>query len=198
MPYRTALDIQMEAVREAAEHGSERLLVGEHPPVITLGRNSGSDHLHVSPEYLAEKGIDLVQASRGGSITCHFPGQLVIYPILRLDRRPGGLRRLVRDLEEAVIQTLEELSLAAHRTQSRPGVWVGPGKIASIGLALKHWVSYHGLALNVGADTSLFDLITPCGLHGVTVTSVHRELHRAEQQTMSEIKHRLLQHVRKF
>ncbi|WP_235185459.1 lipoyl(octanoyl) transferase LipB [Desulfonatronum thiodismutans] len=195
MPYDQALGIQAEAVRDVATGGAERLLVLEHPLVITLGRNSGAEHLLVSPETLAERGIQLVHAARGGSVTCHFPGQLVIYPILRLNQRPGGLRRLVFDLEEAVIRTLTPYGLPAARNPGRPGVWIQDRKIASIGLALKNWVTFHGLALNVGLNTSLFDLITPCGLSGVRVTSVHGELGR-EEPGVAEVKEALVAALR--
>ena len=194
-PYDQALDIQAEAVRDVAIGGAERLLVLEHSPVITLGRNSGAEHLLVSPKILAQRGIQLVHAARGGSVTCHFPGQLVIYPILRLNQRPGGLRRLVFDLEEAVIRTLTPYGLPAVRQPGRPGVWIRDRKIASIGLALKHWVTFHGLALNVTRNTSLFDLITPCGLPGVRVTSVHGELGR-EKPKMAEVKEALVAALR--
>ena len=196
MPYDRALAIQAEAVREAAAGGAERLLVLEHPPVITLGRNSGAEHLLIPPKTLAERGIQLVHTARGGSVTCHSPGQLVVYPILRLNQRPGGLRRLVSDLEEAVIQTLTPYGLPPTRHPGRPGVWIRDRKIASIGLALKHWVTFHGLALNVTRNTSLFNLITPCGLPGVRVTSVHGELGR-EEPGMAEVKDALVVALRK-
>lgn len=191
MPYDEALDIQAGAVRDVAGGGAERVLVLEHPSVITLGRNSGAEHLLVSPETLARRGIQLVHAARGGSVTCHFPGQLVIYPILRLNQRSGGLRRLVSDLEEAVIRTLTPYGLPAVRQPGRPGVWIRDRKIASIGLALKHWVTFHGMALNVTRNTSLFDLITPCGLSGVRVTSVHGEL-GGDEPEMSQVKESLI------
>jgi len=190
MPFGQALDIQMAAVQEVAKGEAERIFCVEHPPVITLGRNSGREHLLVPPEVLEQQGISLVQASRGGSISCHFPGQLVACPILRMARRPGGLRGLVHDLEEAVIQAVAFFGLQARRSSGRPGVWVGERKIASIGLGLRKWVSFHGLALNVCKDTSLFDLITPCGLHGVRPTSVHGELNR-ERPDLREMKEAL-------
>lgn len=186
MPFDQALVIQNKAVQEVTAGGAERLLVLEHPPVITLGRNSGAEHLRIAPETLTRQGIQVVQTSRGGSVTCHYPGQLVVYPILHLDRRPGGLRRLVSTLEEAVIRTLASYGLPATRSHGRPGVWVQDRKIASIGLALKHWVTFHGLALNVTRDTSLFDLVIPCGLPGVRVTSIHGELGR-DGPAMSEV-----------
>lgn len=190
MPFDQALDIQTAAVEEVAKGEKEQIFFVEHPPVITLGRNSGREHLLVAPEVLKQKGISLVQASRGGSITCHYPGQLVAYPILRMARRPGGLRGLVHDLEEAVIQTLALFALHAQRSPGRPGVWIEDRKIASIGLGLRKWVSFHGLALNVCKDTSLFEMITLCGLNGVRPTSVHGELNR-ERPDMRDIKQAL-------
>lgn len=190
VPFDQALSIQAAAVEEVACGGPERIFFAEHPPVITLGRNSGREHLLVSPEFLAQNGIALVRTSRGGSITCHYPGQLVVYPILRMARRPGGLRGLVHDLEEAVMRTLAFFGLHARRSPGRPGVWIGERKIASIGLGLRKWVSFHGLALNVRKDTSLFDLITLCGLHGIRPASVHGELN-LERPDMQEIKEAL-------
>ncbi|WP_045218457.1 lipoyl(octanoyl) transferase LipB [Desulfonatronum thioautotrophicum] len=187
MPYDRALAIQDHAVEEVSGGGLERLLVLEHPPVITLGRNSGVEHLRIAPETLTRRGIQVVQTSRGGSVTCHYPGQLVVYSILRLDRRSGGLRRLVHTLEQAVIRVLNAFGLPSTRSPGRPGVWVQERKIASIGLGLKRWVSFHGLALNVTRDTALFDLITPCGLPGVQVTSVQAELGRDEPE-LAEVK----------
>lgn len=190
MAFDQVVNIQMAAVEEVANGGQERIFFVEHPPVITLGRNSGRDHLLVAQEVLEQQGISLVQTSRGGSITCHYPGQLVVYPILRMARRPGGLRGLVQDLEEAVIRVLALFGLQALRSPARPGVWIGERKIASIGLGLRKWVSFHGLALNVCRDTSLFDLITLCGLYGVRSTSVHGELKR-ERPDMQEMKRAL-------
>jgi len=193
--YIRALAHQSVAVQEVAAGRVERLLVMEHPPVITLGRNSGAEHLRITPETLTHQGIQVVQTSRGGSVTCHYPGQLVVYPILRLNHRPGGLRQLVSALEEAVIRALASYGLSATRSPGRPGIWIKERKIASIGLALKNWVTYHGLALNVNRDTSLFDLIRPCGLPGVRVTSVHGELDRDEPE-ISAMSGTLIRHLR--
>ena len=192
MPFARAQQMQLAAVEEVAAGGSERIFLVEHPPVITLGRNSGQEHLHASHGYLAAQGIDLIQTARGGSITCHYPGQLVAYPILRMARRPGGLHGLVHALEEAVIKVLAGFDLSAQRCPGRPGVWIRERKVASIGLGLRKWISYHGLALNLCRDTSLFDLITLCGLHGVRPTSVHGELN-SDRPGMDELKTALTQ-----
>lgn len=187
MPFVPAQELQLAALEEVAAGGQERIFLVEHPPVITLGRSSGREHLRVDPEFLAARGIALVQTARGGSITCHYPGQLVAYPILRMARRPGGLHGLVHALEAAVISVLAEFDLSAQRCSGRPGVWIGERKIASIGLGLRKWISYHGLALNLCRDTSLFELITLCGLRGVRPASVHGELN-ANRPDMERLK----------
>ncbi|MBU1247491.1 MAG: lipoyl(octanoyl) transferase LipB [Proteobacteria bacterium] len=181
IPYLEAEAIQLARHAEVLAGGPEALFVLEHPRVITLGRQGGRENLHVSDDYLAEQGIELVQASRGGNITCHFPGQLVAYPVLRIDRRPGGIKRFFRDMEEAVLQTARHFGVEAGRDPERPGVWVGATmdrKICSIGIAVKRWVSYHGLSFNIGHDLSLFELITLCGLTGATPTSLCLEAGR--------------------
>jgi lipoyl(octanoyl) transferase len=174
--YAAALLTQQEASLRVSAGGEESLFLLEHPPVITFGRNGGKEHLPFHRDFFAERGVDIVQSTRGGSITCHFPGQMVAYPILRVDRRPGGLRRFFFDMEESVIRTLGRFGLDSGRLQGRPGVWVGGRKICSIGIAVKRWITSHGLSLNVAEDLSLFSLIAPCGLPGVQATSLHREL----------------------
>lgn len=176
VPYREAEALQLEAVEAVLAGGEETLFLLEHPPVVTLGRQGGLENLHVAPEFLAAQGVDLCRISRGGNITCHFPGQLVAYPVFRIERRPGGVRRFFYDLEEAVIRTVARFGVRAARWEGRPGVWVGNGKICSIGVAVRRWVTYHGLALNVGRDLSLFDRITLCGLSDARPTSILLEL----------------------
>jgi lipoyl(octanoyl) transferase len=178
--YASAWELQQAAAAETAGGGREALFLLEHPPTITFGRNGGAEHLPFSPAFFAERGISLAQADRGGSITCHFPGQMVAYPVMRLERRPGGLRRFFHDLEESVIRTLARFSLSAGREHGRPGVWVQGRKICSTGIAVKRWISTHGLSLNLSADLALFDLVSPCGLAGVQATSIHRERGNAD------------------
>lgn len=180
--------VQLERLALVSEGAEDTLFVLEHPPTITLGRNGGRENLLVGDEALARQGVELVQTRRGGNITCHFPGQLVAYPVFRISSRPGGLRRFFFDLEEVVIRTLGHFGLAAVRAQGRPGVWIGPRKIASIGIGMRRWTSYHGLSLNVGRDLSLFRLITLCGLPDAEPTSLHCEL-RDESISMQEVKH---------
>lgn len=196
IPYHQAEALQLVAVRQVLDGGEETLFLLEHPPVITVGRQGGLENLHASPEFLAAQGVDLARVSRGGNITCHFPGQLVAYPVLRIERRPGGLRGFFQDLEEAVIRALGKFGVAGERWQGRPGVWVAGRKICSIGVAVRRWVTYHGLALNVGPDLSLFARITLCGLPDARPTSLHLELERvpgAALPTMDQVKHALAQ-----
>ncbi len=174
--YDAALSLQMQRVEAVAagERGAALFLL-EHAPVITLGRSGSTANLLVSPELLEQRGVALVHAKRGGDVTCHFPGQLVAYPIMRLAGRPGGLRGVFHDLEEVVIRLLSGFSITAGRQEGRPGVWLGQRKIASVGLGVRRWVTFHGLALNVLEDVGLFSAITPCGLADAVPTSMELE-----------------------
>jgi lipoyl(octanoyl) transferase len=185
--YRKAERLQLETLDAVMNGGEETLFLLEHPPVITLGRNGGEENLLVSRKALEARGVEVVQSTRGGNITCHFPGQLVGYPVFRIDRRPGGLKKFFADVEGAIIATLARFGVAAESREGFPGVWVGPKKIASIGIAVKRWTTYHGLALNIGSDLSLFDLITLCGLQDTAPTSLHLE-RGDESVTMQEVK----------
>ena len=195
--YADALTLQMQAVEDVLAGGEEVLFVLEHHPVITLGRHGGESYLSRSADELRAAGIEVAQASRGGNVTCHFPGQAVIYPVMRISRRPGGLKGYFHDLEQACIDALAALGVHAGRYPGRPGVWTGPRKIASVGVGVRRWVSYHGLALNAGPDLSLFSLVTACGLPGVEMTSVARELERsgdpAEGADIGRVKNALVQ-----
>ena len=131
--------IQMNRLAEVAEGAEDTLYLLEHPKTITLGRNGGRENLLVGENALAAQGVELVQTRRGGNITCHFPGQLVAYPVFRLAGRPGGLRRFFFDLEDVVIRTLGHFGLSAERWEGRPGVWIGSRKIASIGIGMRRW-----------------------------------------------------------
>jgi lipoyl(octanoyl) transferase len=138
----------------------------EHPPVFTLGMNSRPEHL------LATGDIPVVQVDRGGQVTYHGPGQLVVYPLLDLARAQLGVRTLVEGIERAVIATLEQWCIVAHGRRDAPGVYVGPRKIASVGLRVRKGCSYHGLALNVAMDLEPFRRINPCGYAGLEMAQV--------------------------
>ncbi|WP_028574902.1 lipoyl(octanoyl) transferase LipB [Desulfonatronovibrio hydrogenovorans] len=176
MDYNEAFQIQLEALKEVVDGGAERVFLLEHYPVITLGRNRTAANLLVTEKELQARGVDLVKTSRGGDITCHFPGQLVIYPILRIEKQPGGLKQFFLNLESAVITTLACYGIKAVRKEGRSGVFVQDRKIASTGIGVKKWTTYHGLALNIFRDLELFELINPCGVSGGKTTSVHLEL----------------------
>ncbi len=177
VPYREAVELQLD-LREAVKRGTgpEHLLLLEHPPVYTLGRNAGAADILASPEWLAARGIEVAECDRGGQVTYHGPGQLVGYPILNLSPDRRDVRRYVRDLQEVLIRTLAEYGVRAERRdgQAFVGVWAGEDKIASIGVHLSRWVTTHGFALNVATDLSHFAGIIPCGLRGIGLTSIER------------------------
>jgi lipoyl(octanoyl) transferase len=144
----------------------------EHPPTITIGRGTRDNNILVSDESLKRRGVYVCETERGGDVTFHGPGQQVIYPIIDLEQRGRDLHRLLRDLEEIVINFLGNYNLTGERLPGKTGVWVGDKKICAIGVAVKRWVSFHGLALNLCNDLSYFNLINPCGLPSSTVTSL--------------------------
>jgi lipoyl(octanoyl) transferase len=145
------------------------LLLVEHPPVVTLGRNSRPSHV------LRPDGLDIFEIERGGDVTFHGPGQLVGYPILDLTGHKPDLHWYLRTLEEALVIALAELGISAGRNPPFTGVWTRNRKIASIGIHVKQWVTWHGFALNVTTDLAQFERIVPCGIAGVEMTSVERE-----------------------
>ena len=189
MDYARALELQKQRVAalKAGDDAPEALLLVEHdPPAITLGRGSDAGNILASPEQLAAAGVEVHEISRGGEVTWHGPGQLVGYPILRLDTRGRDLHEYLRDLEEVLLRTLGRLGLAGRRVEGLTGVWVGREKVAAIGVAVSRWVSYHGFALNVCCDLSQYEWIVPCGIADRGVTSLSRLLGR--DVSLSEIK----------
>jgi lipoyl(octanoyl) transferase len=188
LPYLEALECQAQAVEARRQAGAgDRLLLLEHPPVITLGRGAKEENLLVSLESLNQRGIELYRVSRGGDITYHAPGQLVGYLIS--DLRAGGeldLHEFLRRMEASLIDALGELGLKSHRVAGMTGVYLDPEahrprrKLASIGVGVKHWISFHGFALNVDVDLSGFEAIVPCGLSDVEMTSIANELGEAD------------------
>ncbi len=177
VPYAKAWELQSRLAAARAEGRLERnlVLVLEHPPVFTLGKRGGRDNLLVPEAQLNQSGIPLVQVERGGNITYHGPGQLVVYPILRLQEAGLGVVDLVDRLEEVMIRTCAEWGICAGRNPLNRGVWVGMKKIGAIGIAVRRGVSFHGMALNVDPDLTPFGWIQPCGLAGVGVTSIRAE-----------------------
>lgn len=165
--YEAALRLQEAAVRarQAAAMG-DTLLILEHPHVFTLGRGADEGFLRRQPA-----GIAIHRVSRGGQITYHGPGQLIGYPILKLEGAACDVSRYLRDLESVIIDALARTGIASGRRDGMTGVWVGEKKVASIGVGLRRWVTFHGFALNVTCDLSYFDAIVPCGIAGCEMTS---------------------------
>jgi len=178
VPYGRALDLQRAVARAriSGEIEQDVLLLLEHPPVVTLGRSSKAKNLVASPALLAARGVELFEAERGGDVTFHGPGQLVGYPIVNLREHKQDLHWYLRQVEEVLIRALRVIGIASERSEGRTGVWTEGRKIASIGVHARDWVTWHGFALNVSTDLSYFDLMVPCGLAGVTMTSVQKEL----------------------
>jgi lipoyl(octanoyl) transferase len=162
--------------RLSGKLATDLLLLCEHPPVITLGRGTKPSSLPLDLESLRRRGIEVFEVERGGDVTYHGPGQLVGYPIFHLAQHKQDLHWYLRQLEEVLIVALREFGVAAERNVGYTGVWTGGRKIASIGVHAKQWVTWHGFALNVTTELAPFDLIIPCGIPGVVMTSVAREI----------------------
>jgi lipoyl(octanoyl) transferase len=175
VPYREALAFQRRAVElRSRDEAPDVLYVVEHDPVVTAGRSGHAENLLAGEDGLRRRGIDYVPVERGGDVTYHGPGQIVGYPIVSLAGLPGGrdLHRYLRDIEQALIDCLGAFGLTAARNPGYTGVWVGNQKVAAIGVAVRHWVAFHGFALNVDPDLSHFDLIHPCGIRHLGVASM--------------------------
>lgn len=177
--YKDALDIQLDLVR-ARKEGTvgDQLVLVEHPPTITLGRNADATNVLADTNRLRALGIDVQETDRGGDVTYHGPGQVVAYPILDLKAWRRDVGAYLRALEEVMIATLRDFGIPSRRVDGLTGVWVGDAKIGALGVHLSRWVTSHGLALNVATDLGHFGLIVPCGLTK-PVTSMEQVLGRA-------------------
>lgn len=172
--YGKALDLQLACLERRADGEiPDTLLLLTHPHVYTFGRAGNPANLLVPQDELARDGISVERVGRGGDVTYHGPGQLVGYPIVHLAR--PDVHRFVRSIEEALIEALGRFGVDSGRIDGLTGVWVNGRKIASIGVGVKRWVTYHGFALNVSTDLSYFDRIHLCGLHGRRATSIREE-----------------------
>jgi lipoate-protein ligase B len=178
--YGEMLEIQRAAARAriAGTLDQDLLIFVEHPPVVTLGRSSRDAHLLANPDQLRARGVEVFEVERGGDVTFHGPGQLVGYPIVDLKRHKRDLHWYLRQVEEVLIRALASFGVPAGRVDKYTGVWTGNRKIASIGVHARDWVTWHGFALNVSTELSFFDLIVPCGIPEVQMTSLQRELGR--------------------
>lgn len=190
--YREVLQQQHE-LREKRRRGEipNTVLIAEHPAVITLGARQSANKLLASRDTLTKKHIDVVDIRRGGGATAHNPGQLVFYPILHLQELDLGISEYIRELEAIGAELLQQLGVSSRRRKGFPGLWVGDRKIASIGARVSKLVTYHGMAINIQNDLSIFDFIVPCGLDGVEITSVRKET--GTQYSMNSVKEKLSQ-----
>jgi len=179
LDYQQAFDLQDRLLekRITGEIGDTLLLL-EHPPTLTMGKKDDADNLLVPESVLKSHGIAVYPTDRGGSITWHGPGQLVVYPIMDLSSRGKDIHQYIWSLEEVIIRTLQAFSVSAGRDEQHIGVWVGAEKIAAIGVKVRKWVTKHGFAVNVGSDLSHFSMINPCGITDKGVVSLSRILSR--------------------
>ncbi len=178
MGYEEALKLQRRLAQARIEKSvaHDLLILLEHPPVVTLGRSTDARHLVTASDVLAARGIEVHEIERGGDVTFHGPGQLVGYPIYDLTEHKKDLHWFLRQIEASLIAALATLGVRAERDERYTGVWTEGRKIASIGIHVKQWVTWHGFALNVSTDLSYFDLIVPCGIQDVVMTTITREL----------------------
>ena len=186
-----------QAIQEKIEgkHPKHHLLVCEHPHVYTLGKSANQSNLLLSQAELKQKAIDVFDIERGGDITYHGPGQLVVYPIFDIEPMQLGVKKFVYNIEECIIRTLREYGIESERIDDRIGIWIGKGttnerKIAAIGIKCSRHITMHGLALNVNTDLGLFNNIIPCGIQDKAVCSMESELNR--KLDMTELKQVLL------
>jgi lipoate-protein ligase B len=188
-PYAEVLELQRELARAriTGDLAQDLLLLVEHSPVVTLGRSAKETHLIVPRGALAARGVEVHEVERGGDVTFHGPGQLVGYPIVDLRRHKQDLHWYLRQVEEALIRALARYGIKGERTPAYTGVWTSGRKLASIGVHARDWVTWHGFALNVTTDLSYFDLIVPCGIQSVTMTSIEREVAHQAVPSLSDV-----------
>jgi len=191
LPYEEALIRQQALVEERiAETLTDSLILTEHPPVVTIGRSGSNRDLYRTESFLQQKGIETVYINRGGQATYHGPDQLVAYPIVKIKAK--DLHAFVTKLLKAASGLLLEYGLKPEMKVGQPGIWVNDAKIASVGIAVKKWVTCHGLALNVNTDLNGFDYIVPCGHPGQVITSMRQEL--GASISLAEVKERFIAH----
>ena len=198
MDYKEALDLQRSLVDAKTSEIMVRdlILFLEHPPVFTLGRRGGRDHLLVDDATLGMRGIEVLHAERGGDITYHGPGQLVVYPVVDLKRRRLKVLEFVETLEEVMIRVAADWGIKAGRNPKNRGVWINNKKMGSIGIAIRHGVSFHGIALNVNTSMDPFSWINPCGLRDVEMISMQQAIGR--EIVMEEVRSATKLHIREI
>ncbi|MBE2217052.1 MAG: lipoyl(octanoyl) transferase LipB [Ignavibacteria bacterium] len=185
--YKEVWDLQTKTHLEKQNGRTDDIIYTvEHNHVYTLGKSGSRDHILLSEAEMAAKGISYYEIDRGGDITYHGPGQLVVYPIINLNNYYKDTHRYLRDLEEVVIKTLAELGITSTRDEEFTGVWVGEEKICAIGIKVSRWITMHGIAFNVNTELEYFNKIIPCGIFHKGVTSIKKELNK--EADMNEVK----------
>jgi lipoyl(octanoyl) transferase len=193
--YRPTHNLQTTLVqqRRNGELNQDLFLITEHPRVFTLGRRGGREHLLVSDEFLSSENIAVVPVERGGDITYHGPGQLVLYPIIDLRRAGLSAVGFVTCLEELMLRLAADFGVKAARDKRNRGIWVGDKKLGSVGIAIRHGIAFHGLAFNVNPCLTPFDWINPCGLTGIKMTSLTME--SSQPITLPQVLTKLISHL---
>lgn len=203
LEYKRALDLQIQNVNAKIDSDlvPDQIFFVEHFPVFTLGKRGGTENLGVSRDFLNTKGIDVVQTDRGGNITYHGPGQLVMYPIVDLEKNKISVVDFVHGLEEIMRLTAGDFGIIARRDERNHGIWVDDSKIGSVGISIKKGISFHGLAMNINPDLTPFSWINPCGLANISMTSIEKETARESSSggkkhgvSMSQAKKSLITH----
>lgn len=198
MEYNKVHESQLKCVEQllTIEDASEQIFLTEHHSVFTLGRQGKLDALIRSREEIHAENIQIIHTERGGDITFHGPGQLVVYPVINLRKRSMTVSHYVHLLEEIMLKTVGDFGLAANRDERNRGIWVGDCKIGSIGIRIRHGISFHGLSLNVNLSLDPFTWVQPCGLMGVGVTSMQKELQ--SEIPMENVKVRIKEYLQNY
>lgn len=199
MDYQAALELQLDYLEKRINGEiNDTLIFLQHTPTITIGRSGNKDNLLISEKILEQKKIKYYEVNRGGDITYHGPGQLVCYPIIDLKNHTKDVHKYLRTLEQIIIDVLLEFEIEARRIEGLTGVFVKNSKIASIGVGIKRWVTFHGLSLNINTDLSYFDLIVPCGLNNNPVTSIKNWNKLQDEIDLSIVEDRLIKGFTKY
>ena len=193
--YREARDLQSDlvAARKDKSINTDIVLLLEHHPVFTIGKNGRVNNLTVSKSSLEKAGIPLIRVERGGDITFHGPGQLVMYPIIDLRIARLSVLDHIEKLEEVMIRAALDWGITAQRSPANRGVWIGNNKLGSVGIAIRRGISFHGMALNVNLSLKPFDWINPCGLQKITMTSMEQEFSR--RVSMNQVREAVKRHI---
>jgi len=199
MDYQAALELQLDFLEKRINGEiNDTLIFLQHTPTITIGRSGNKDNLLISEKILEQKKIKYYEVNRGGDITYHGPGQIVCYPIIDLKDHTKDVHKYLRTLEQIIIDVLLEFDIEARRIEGLTGVFVKHSKIASIGVGIKRWVTFHGLSLNINTDLSYFDFIVPCGLNNNPVTSIKSWNKLQDEIDLSIVEDRLIKGFTKY